>query len=446
MGWTFSALTMRPLHVSILVALAAWAPADARADEERSIEEGADATAPESAPAAGEAEEADPGILERETLLGELWGVRTAVANAGLTFAPYMIMDWSVDVDGGLHEGGSAFRHLLSINATLDLATALGWPSGTVFVDFQTQDGEIGSDEVGDYQYVGDWDADGLTQVSELWFEYEFLDGAVRTKIGKVDANWEFEYTELGWEFVHGSAAYPATNLLLPTYPNPATSVNLFVSPTEWVTFAFGVYDGALAEGVNTGSRGPSTFFGAPADLYLIGEVDFHWAIGASGASGRIAVGGWHSTGTFERFDGGEDDGTSGFSLTFDQMLWVTEPSEDGEPSGFEERGIGVFLQYDWADPDVMPTDNHLEAGATWRGPCSARQRDLLGVYASWVHFSDEPGAGFSESGELALELMYKAFVTPAAAVQPYVQYIINPGGVDLPDAVNIGVRLTVTF
>ncbi|MEX0776442.1 MAG: carbohydrate porin [Phycisphaeraceae bacterium] len=386
------------------------------------------------------------GPLEWEQLTGDWWGARTSLAEVGITFAPFVIVDWSKNVRGGLDTEGSATRELFSFNATIDLTKLLGLPSGKFYVDLHHQAGQNGSDEVGDYQFVGNWDADGLTQISELWFEYEFFDGLVRTKIGKVDANWEFACTELGWEFVHGSASYPATNLVMPTYPDPAASMNVFVYPTDWLSLGFGLYDGALAEGVRTGARGPGTFFGDPADWYLIGEVGFQWAVGEAGLPGRAAVGGWHHTGTFDRFAGGQAKGTSGFHLVVDQMLWLAQPSTDEEPAGLDNPGIGVFVQYDCADPAVMSADHHINAGVTWRGPLPGRQRDLAGVAVSWIHFTDEPAAGLGDSYELAAEVMYKAYVIPSVAVQPYVQYIVNPGGVGLRDAVNLGVRVTVNF
>jgi len=159
-----------------------------------------------------------------------------------------------------------------------------------VFVNFQNRNGPNGSDEVGDFQFVDKWDADGLTQIGEFWFEYEFNDGEIRLKVGKVDANWEFAYTDLGWEFVHGSASYPATNTLLPTYPEPATSINIFLYPDDFTSISLGVYDGAIQEGFRTGSRGPSTFLGDPADLFLIVEIGKNWYI--MGIPGRLAGGG----------------------------------------------------------------------------------------------------------------------------------------------------------
>lgn len=426
--------------VVILAVSAGWALAESAA------------TAPAAAPLQVTPAEAPAGEApacatwqENEQLTGDWFGARTQLADIGLTFDPYIIADWSKNTRGGRDTEGEAFRHLFSFNATIDLQKMLKLPSGKVYIDFMNQIGQAGSDEVGDYQFVGNYDADGLTQINELWFECEWLDGLVRTKVGKVDANWEFAYSELSWEFVHGSASYPATALVLPTYPEPATSVNVFVYPTDWLSWGIGVYDGALQEGVRTGARGPSTFWGSPADLFVISELGLNWRATEAGLPGRVAIGGWHHTGTFERFDGGKEGGTEGFTLVLDQVVWLEEAAGQ-PPAEFDAQGLGVFLQYDWADPELLWADHHLNGGVTWRGAIPGRDQDLLGLMLAWVHFSDEPGAGFTESYELATELSYKAWVTGSAAVQPYVQHIAHPGGAGLPDAVNAGVRVTVNF
>ncbi|MCC6578805.1 MAG: carbohydrate porin [Phycisphaeraceae bacterium] len=382
-------------------------------------------------------------LLTRERLTGDWFGRHTQLESMGIQFDAQAIIDWSRNVRGGLDTEGEAWRALISLMATLDLTRLAGLPTGTVFVDFDYQDGQQGSDEVGDYQTVGSVDADGLTQISELWIEGIFLDDRLRLKVGKIDANGEFGYSELACLFVHGSASWPATDLLMPTYPDSAASANAFVKLCDNAEWGFGVYDGALLEGYRTGSLGPATFFGEPADLYLVSELKLYWILDAFGA-GRAAVGGWHHTGTFARYRGGEQDGANGYHLILEQMLWSI-PDNDGEPS-LESRGLGLFFMYDWADPDVLDVEHHIEGGLTWRGLLPGRDNDVLGVMVSWIRFTDEPAAGFTDDSETAVELTYAAQVTPAVTVQPYMQWIAQPGGAGLEDAINLGVRAIVVF
>lgn len=388
---------------------------------------------------------ADAPITERDQLTGNWWTARDTLAETGLSFDPFAIVDFSKNTRGGADTEGSAFRSLLSLNMTADLDALFGLTGATVYVDFHQQSGQLGSDEVGDWQWVGSWDAEGLTQISELWYEQELAEGAWRFKLGKIDANNEFAYTDLGWQFVHGSASYPATSSLMPTYPNPATGALVFFYPDDHWSFGAGVFDGAAQEGYATGGRGPATFFGDPADLYLIGEVGYAWSLGEDEKPGRIAIGGWRHTGEFDRWDGGVEEGTNGFFAVCEQMVWMEEPPE--EEAGITDiQGVGLYLQYDWADADVFDLTQHLGVGATWRGAFDGRDDDVIGLGLSLVDFTDDGNAGYTDDPETAVEAFYRWQVIPSSAVQSYAQYISNPGGAGLDDALNLGVRLEVWF
>ncbi len=55
-------------------------------------------------------------------------------------------------------------------------------------------------------------------------------------------------------------------------------------------------------------------------------------------------------------------------------------------------------------------------------------------------------GSRFSASYEGALELYYRARLTPWLHVSPSLQYIVNPGSNDISDALTLGVRAQITF
>ena len=383
-------------------------------------------------------------LLNPDAPPADLLGARAALREAGFDLAALFVLDYSHNVAGGLDTQGDALRRFLSVSLTVDLPTVLQWPSGTLFLDFHHQAGQNGSDEVGDFQGVGNLDADGLDQVSEAWFEYTFDDAGVTVRAGKIEVNALYGDSQLNAVFVHGSAAFPVTDALMPTYPDPAFGVNVVVEPTDALLVQAGVFDGALQEGVRTGARGPSTLFGEPSDLYLTAEVGLRWSVGGT-RPGLAKLGGWWHTGTFDAFDGSVRDGAGGLHVVVDQMLFVEAPPAD-DAGVFDTQGVGVFAAWDIADGDVLEAAQHATAGFTWRGALPSRDDDVLGVLASWVLFTDERGAGFVDDAELAVEVMDRAALTPWTAVQPYAQWVRHPGGQGLDDAVNLGVRLEAAF
>ena len=65
----------------------------------------------------------------------------------------------------------------------------------------------------------------------------------------------------------------------MPTYPDPAMSVNVFVYPFKWLYGGIGVYDGSGVDGIATGSFGPAKFFDGPGHYYTIGETGVRWGL-----------------------------------------------------------------------------------------------------------------------------------------------------------------------
>jgi porin len=254
-----------------------------------------------------------------------------------------------------------------------------------------------------------------------------------------VDANNEFDHSAVAQEFLHQSTGSSATLFTLPTYPDPATGVNVFVKPDADTQIGFGLYDGSLAEGVRTGSRGPSTFFRRAEDLFLIAEVDRSWTVGADQLAGRLGVGGWYSTNDFARLDGRRVTGTGGPYLLLDQALWRANAKDEND-----SRGVSLFVMYGYTDPAILSYDHNLGGGVAWTGPVAGRSDDVVGVGLHSVHFSDafRPERRY----ETAYELFYRLQLRPWCAVKPDVQYIANPGGQGTRDALAVTVRLEVHF
>jgi porin len=349
---------------------------------------------------------------------------------------------WTVELarvfDGGVQER-STFHNLLDVNVTLDLEELVSLPGGTVYLDAYLLNGRVVSDDVGDWQFVSNIDSEPMHQIAELWWEQRLLDGALRWKVGKVDANGEFGWVENSSAFLHSGLSYPVT-IGMPLYPDPATSVNLFVEPAGCFALGVGCYDGAAQEGVSTGGRGPKTFLGEPADLYWIAEAAVVFSLASDTLPGRLAVGTSLHTGTFERFDGGSEDGTRAFHATLDQALWRENPE-----AAEDLQGLGLAGLLDFADGEVSEVDLHAALGVQWTGWMADRDQDVLGLAASAVRFSDE--AGFGDDWEVALELAWRVQLTPCLAVTPDLQYVVNPGGDPLLDDALVGLlRVELTF
>lgn len=380
-------------------------------------------------------------ILDWRHATGGWGGLRDWLNEHGVDLEVFLITDGSVVASGGVHSGGAALRSLLDATVAIDGGRLLGWHGARFFADFQVQRGTNGSTDVGDLQGFSNIDSDDRSQLALLWYEQDLFDGMLRVKVGKANANTDFAYVEHGLGFINSSFGYSPTILSFPTYPDPAFGAAALVRFGGGLYAGAGVYDGAVQQGFKTGQRGPGTLFGDPPDLFLIGEVGRRWKGEEGAGPGRIGLGAFRHTGRFARYDGGTEHGTWGVYLVLDQVLW--RPADAGE----SYRGLGGFLQYGWADPDVSPIEHHLGLGVTWTGPLALRPDDAVGLGLTWVSFSDAPGTGRRGSGELAVELFYTLQIAPWLRIKPDLQFIHNPGGLPgVDDALVLSLRTAITF
>ncbi|MDB5327846.1 MAG: Carbohydrate-selective porin [Phycisphaerales bacterium] len=397
-----------------------------------------DTPGPDSAPTANPTTApADEDRLDLK-LLG-WFGARSYLADRGLVFDISLTADESKNLRGGADTNHDVFRHLFDFRATLDTKKVGGWDGGTFSVDFQNQSGRNGTDLYGDAQGFDNADADGRTQISELWYEQIFGD-TLRLKVGKVDANTEFAAVAAASEFINSSFGYSPTITGLPTYPDPAASFNIFYTPVPWFYVQYGVYDGG--DGETTGNHSPRTLWRQPADFFHIAEAGFHWTCGDGTLPGHAAVGVSYANGRFERFRGGQQNGTQSIYALVEQKLIHTVPSEKDN-----ERGLYAFAQFGSADEEVNDFRQHIGAGVTWVGPYAADNLDAVGLAFSTVFFSDATGSPYTQDSETSIEAFYNFQATNYLSIKPDLQYVIHPGGdAELKDALIATLRVTLAL
>ena len=313
-------------------------------------------------------------------------------------------------------------------------------------------------------------------QVTQLWYQQAFGPGdLLRVKAGKVDANADFDVLDHAQEFLSSSWGANPTIGLMPSYPNTATGVELFVQPATWCYAGGGIFDGSLAEGFHTGAYGPSRLFDRGDNLFAIAEVGSRYelplgravpALAGVKLDGHVGVGGWFSTDTFATFapGGGRTHGTGGTYVVVDQVVWRPgggPPAPAGVPGQFptgappaeeDPRSVALDFSYGHAESDVNLIDSGVTAGVSWVGPVPAagRRRDVAGVGVLVAGFG--PQVDRRSHAETSLEAFYRLRLTRSLSLKPDLQYIFHPNGngpVGTPlvrDALVFDARLEVAF
>ena len=373
-------------------------------------------------------------------LTGDWAGVRNELEAVGIEVAGGYTADFVAPWSGNVRRRAT-MQSLLDLNAAFDLDTIAGLPRTIAYIDAYQIAGRNPSLDIGDFQYVSNIANADLEQIAELWVE-TWLGDELRLKVGKVDFNSEFSFHEIGGEFLNSTAAISPAIIAYPTYPNPATSINLFWVPNERWYVGAAVYDGANGDGIQTGSRGPSGFFSddeSDAYFYAV-EAGYGWTGGDSWGSGRLSIGAFHHSASFDTFAGGTDRGTEGLWINLEQRVWRENPTSD------DGQGFGFFVGTGHADDNVSICGSSFAAGFEWSGVLPERDFDVLGFGVFHADLSDHPGAG-TPNDETAFELFYKLQLTPSISLKPELQHVLNPGGIAGADDVLVGLlRLEVLF
>jgi porin len=332
------------------------------------------------------------------------------------------------NVSGGIKKGHS-YRGNFDLTLTVDTEKANVWKGGMFFLYFENGHGKgITNEYVGDLQVLSNIDAREFSQISEYYIGQSFMDDRLRLKIGKQDANKDFNVTDSALEFINSSFGL-MPNVPIPTFPDPSLGVSGCISLTGNVSMKAGIFDG---EG-RGGSWGFSTAFGSDATSVSIGELGITNEYLGNGA---LKLGAWRR-------------GGKSYSLRGTRM----RTSNYGGYLILEERIIGSdeekdtpcltsFVQYGAAPGEFNEITNYIGFGIRASGFAAPRPEDSFGLGMARAVMSDDLPL---MKDETALEAYYLAPFRNIIMVQPDIQYILNPGG-NGRDALVTGIRFGLEF
>jgi len=358
------------------------------------------------------------------------------------------VADYFQNLHGGLNTNQSdQYRGLAILEATLDTEQFGLWEDGTFYLSLINNHGtDITERHVGDLQAVNNADAPNDTRLYEVWYEHNLYDGALRIRLGKMDANADFAGPEYGAEFVHSSAGFSPT-IPFPTWPDPALGIVASLEPSEAFYLRGGVYD---ANGAGTRS-GFETAFHSPEEVVALVEMGFSTTLdlfGQTNLPGTYRIGGFYHSGRWEQFPATNDKdgkmdvetGNAGVYVVIDQLFDKEDP--DNEEN---EQGLGAYFQFGWAPSDRNEISQHYGWGLQYVGLVDGRDEDIAGFAMHHVSLSGRVQSLEGRFSETAFEAFYKFQVSASLSIKPDLQYVINPGG-DGRDALLAGVRVEFSF
>jgi porin len=425
-------------------------------------------------------------------LLGDMWGLRPALAKYGVTLTILENVEAFGNLSGGVQKSVEP-KGLTTVTLQMDTEKAFGLKGGTLNVSgIQIYGGQLNDDDLLVLQTLSDIDAPVGVRLWELWYQQKFGD-KFDVKIGEQSLDEEFIIAPSGNSlFINGVSGWPGLPTVDlpgggPAYPLAGLGVRGRARVTDSVTVLAGVFNGSPIpwDSPNTPRSNPhGVSFPLNTGTLAIAELQYALGSGGSGKAnadgplpGVYKIGAWYNSYKFDNqqydnmgvplasplSDGTPATDHGDFSLygVVDQMIWRSKDDTN--------RSLNVFVRPMFTPyQDRNPVNASINAGFALHAPLPTRDNDVFGVEMGTV-WASSGASGFDRqmqffqpsvytpirSSETFLEATYQLQVLPSWQIQPDIQYFINPGlGIANPNGpaqrikneLVIGLRTSITF
>jgi porin len=351
------------------------------------------------------------------------------------------------DVAGG-NRRGVAFDGAAAVQLSLALERLIAWRGAHVFGFLLGTHGGAPSDFVGDVQGVSNLEAPPKLRLEEFWLQQNLFESHLSLLVGRYDLNTEFYRVQSAALFVNSSFGigpeFGQSGVDGPSiFPNTTVGMRIDFKQSPNVVWRAAVLRGDLLAGeVAVLSRPDSA--GTPRHpRFQIGRGTIR------PYARKIAVGAWYYSARLpdivEVEASGEPvlhRGSRGAYLVADQTVWSASTGA---------RALMAFVQLGIGDERVNQVGSYAGGGLTFAGPLPSRAQDEVGLAIASAmmgsHFKRALLPDNPSSAETTAELTYFAQFGARLAMQPDVQYVIDPGGTNARrNAFVAGLRIALAY
>ena len=383
-----------------------------------------------------------------DTLTGDWGGVRTNLNGRGVTLEVVLKADILSNVSGGIKRG-TKYMDNWDVKLLVDADKLWGWNDITAFLQLiSNHGGKLNRTHVGSFMGVDNIETNtNTTKLFHAWLENSFFDEKFSLLAGLYPVDSQFYVTDATGIFLHptgGMAAEVAqTGVNGPSiFPTSSLGIRARWQPAPSFYFQAALVDGVPGDPNNPHGthirhdRGDGTLAIMETGIRPTEEIS------------KYAVGYWRYTPRFD--DLVDTDGLGNPLRRVNRGAYFfaeqTVYREKDDPS----QGLALFFRYGVASGDVNTLDYSYSVGLRYKGLLPGRGEDEFGIGLTRGH----AGAKFRQAAatplknnETALEITYRAKVTPWLAIQPTLQRIANPGHDPARgDAWVVGARIEIAF
>jgi len=402
------------------------------------------------------------------TLSGDWGGTRASLYDKGIDFGFTHKSDVLSNMSGGIKRGTVWMGHT-EARLKMNLEKLWGWDTTTAYVQLHSQLGsKLNRDYVGSFVGVDNIETGVNTaQFSHAWIQKSFSDDSLSVLAGLYPIDSEFYVTdtsglffqppygpgnELSKSGISGPPIFPVGALAVRVkYTTPGKNFYLQGAVTDGVPgdpnnphgthIQLNKGDGSLfiMEFGYTPQQDEPPFPSAKPGELIVPELKVHEE---HESFNKTAIGFWRYSARFDDLELGNlvRHTSQGAYFLAERTLMV----EKHHPA----QGLSGFVRFGVASPDIHQADWTGSLGLRYHGLFDGRDDDIAGIAVTVNHASGKyQSINNSDSSETDVEATYRAQIKPWLALQPTLQYILNPNMDPIrKNAWVAGVRLEVAF
>lgn len=409
------------------------------------------------------------------TLTGDWNGLRSTLRDQGIVFTLTQTGDVLGNPTGGI-EQAVEYDNVFEAQLDLDMAMLAGWTGGKIHLAGYAIQGPGLTASVGNLLTLTSVEAQPGLRVGEVYVSQSFLNEEVTLKFGQILADQNFAISPTAGLFVNSTFGWPGLFALDlpgggPAYPLAVPGAQLILKPDDAWTLQAAIFNGSPTDN--------DTGLGfEPDGVFAIAEASYSYMPGKNDHSLPVTykVGAWYNSQEFDSLTTASNGvslanplaSANPLQLSGDFALYAI-----ADRTLWQEAGSGGDTLNGFARVAVAPQQDrnliswYFDLGLTYKGLLPGRDDDIAGLAFAYAQLSDgaieiveaeNAFGGLSQpvpTAEAVIEATYQIAVTSAVSVQPFLQYVIHPGGnaedpetpgEPIPNATILGARLALSF
>ena len=396
----------------------------------------------------------------RDTFTGNWGGLREQLLYKGIAITT--VYTGEVFGNTGGTKQGVVADGLFNIALDLDLERLTGfWKDATIHANMLYIYGSsLSAQYVGDFGGTSNIAGYNSIRLQELWLEQGFWDKRISLRAGMLAADTEFFTSDSASLFINGTfGAFTLFGMNFPdapVYPIANPGIRLNIAPTS------NFYSKAAVFGMNSnsdpaGNNAHGTYWNINQGDGALFLVEFGYLInqspGDKGLTGTYKLGSIIQHGDFTTWQSQADEALGTGQLSNQGTNYAVYGVVDQQIYVHGGQTVSVFGRGGFAPQQYSFVSGYFDAGFNFTGFIPGRPSDVAGIAVAFSSISNDFSNSQALQGnsrstsETVIEATYKVDIAPWWSIQPDLQFIVNPSGVQgSNNAFVIGVRTTLKF